>query len=193
MSRKISRIYLLEEPIRFARVGRGGNEMTVENRSNLEPKPQAPAHAASEVWDDEQEQETIVPLTRAQAERLFGPDVGRASRVTPFRVVGAQVLLSLVATLAWWLLSASPRDAAVSAWLGGMIGWIPGALFALRLRMSGDRLSVSSLVMGEAVKVVTTIALLVAVAFGYSGVHWVAFLVTFVLTLKAYWLAMVLK
>ncbi|MDN4576329.1 F0F1 ATP synthase subunit I [Pandoraea cepalis] len=167
--------------------------MTDEKRSNLEPKPQAPARAASEVWDDEQAQETIVPLTRAQAERLFGPDVGRVSRVTPFRVVGAQVLLSLVAALAWWLLSASPRDAAVSAWLGGMIGWLPGALFALRLRMSGDRLSVGSLMVGEAVKVATTIALFVAIAFGYPGVHWIALLVTFVLTLKVYWLAMALK
>ena len=167
--------------------------MTDEKRSILEPKPQAPARATPEFWDEEQEQETIVPLTRAQAERLFGPDVGRASRVTPFRVVGAQVLLSLVAALAWWLLSASPRDAAVSAWLGGMIGWLPGALFALRLRMSGDRLSVGSLMVGEAVKVATTIALLVAVAYGYPGVHWIALLVTFVLTLKVYWLALALK
>ncbi|ALS59665.1 MULTISPECIES: ATP synthase subunit I [Pandoraea] len=167
--------------------------MADEIRSNLEPKPQAPAHATDDVWDDEQEQETIVPLTRAQAERLFGPNVGRASRVTPFRVVGAQVLLSLAATLAWWVLSASPQEAAVSAWLGGMMGWVPGALFALRLRISGDRLSVGSLVAGEAVKVATTIALLVAIAFGYPGVHWVALLVTFVLTLKAYWLAMAFK
>lgn len=167
--------------------------MTDNKRSNVDRNPQAPAHATSEAWDDEQEQETIVPLTRAQAERLFGPDVGRASRVTPFRVVGAQVLLSLVAALAWWLLSASPRSAAVSAWLGGMIGWLPGAIFALRLKMSGSRLSVGSLVMGEAIKVVTTIALLVAIAYGYPGVHWVALLVTFVLTLKAYWLAMALK
>lgn len=74
-----------------------------------------------------------------------------------------------------------------------MMGWVPGALFALRLRISGDRLSVGSLVAGEAVKVATTIALLVAIAFGYPGVHWVALLVTFVLTLKAYWLAMAFK
>ncbi|VVE70499.1 F0F1 ATP synthase subunit I [Pandoraea captiosa] len=168
--------------------------MTEKSRSNFEPEPQAPARAAYEAWDDEQEQEKpIVPLTRAQAERLFGPDVGRASSVTPFRVVGAQVLLSLIATLAWWLLSASPRDAALSAWLGGMIGWIPGALFALRLRISGDRVSVGSLVTGEAIKVATTIALLVAVAYGFPGVHWIALLITFVLTLKVYWLAMALK
>ena len=46
---------------------------------------------------------------------------------------------------------------------------------------------------GEAVKVATTIALFVAIAFGYPGVHWIALLVTFVLTLKVYWLAMALK
>lgn len=170
--------------------------MTDEKRSNVDRNPQAPAQANSrdsKVWDDEQEQETIVPITRAQAERLFGPNVGRASRVTPFRVVGAQILLSLIATLVWGLLSTSPLHAAVSACLGGMIGWLPGALFALRLRRSGGRISVSSLVVGEAIKVGTTIALLVAVALGYPEVHWAALLVTFLLTLKAYWLAMAFR
>lgn len=167
--------------------------MTDQKRSNVEPEPQAPAHATSEAWDDEQEQETIVPLTRAQAERLFGPDVGRVSRVTPFRVVGAQILLSLIVTAVWWAFSARPQAAALSAWLGGMLGWLPGAIFALWLRISGDRLSVGSLVMGEGGKVITTIALLVAIAVVYPGVYWIALLVTFIVTLKAYWLAMAFR
>jgi len=66
-------------------------------------------------WDAEQQDDNIVPLTRAEAERLFGPGVSRPSRVTPYQVVIAQVALSLVATLAWWLFSKSPGAAAQSA------------------------------------------------------------------------------
>ena len=38
-----------------------------------------------------------------QAETLFGPEVSRPSRVTPYKVVAAQMVLSLGATLLWWL------------------------------------------------------------------------------------------
>lgn len=71
--------------------------------------------------------------------------------------------------------------------------WLPGALFALRLKVSSDRLTTSSLMIGQAIKVTVTIALLVAIAVFYPGVHWVALLTTFVLTLKAYWLAMAFR
>lgn len=167
-----------------------------QRRSDARSSPQNNPPAPAERWDDEQEQEEIVPLTRAEAERLFGPGVGRPSRVTPFRVVIAQVIVSLLAALIWWALTATaPKShaAAVSAWLGGTMVWLPGALFALRLKVSSDRLTTSSLMIGQAIKVTVTIALLVAIAVFYPGVHWVALLTTFVLTLKAYWLAMAFR
>ncbi|APR97408.1 ATP synthase subunit I [Pandoraea thiooxydans] len=70
---------------------------------------------------------------------------------------------------------------------------MPGVFFALRLKVSRDRLTVSSLVIGEAIKVMTTIALFVAIATLYPAVHWVALLTTFVLVLKAHWLALAIK
>jgi len=140
-------------------------------------------------WDAEQQDDNIVPLTRAEAERLFGPGVSRLPRVTPYKVVIAQVALSLVATLAWWLFSKSPGAAAQSAFLGGAIGWLPSALFVARMK-AGGAATVMSWVAGEALKLGVTIGMFVAVAYGYAGVHWVPLLVTYLVVLKTYWIAL---
>lgn len=145
--------------------------------------------AAADDWDAEQQEDDVVPLTRAEAQALFGPEVSQPSRVTPYRVVVAQMVLSLVATLAWWLFSRSPGAAAQSAFLGGAIGWVPSALFVARLRLSGAG-TVMGWVAGEALKLGVTIAMFAAVAFGYPGVHWVPLLVTYLVVLKTYWIAL---
>ncbi|AOJ61102.1 ATP synthase subunit I [Burkholderia ubonensis] len=140
-------------------------------------------------WDAELQDDNIVPLTRAEAEKLFGPNVSRPSRMTPYKVVIAQVALSLVATLAWWLFSKSPGAAAQSAFLGGAIGWVPSALFVARLKAGGSA-TVMSWVAGEALKLGVTVGMFAAVAFGYPGVHWVPLLVTYLVVLKTYWIAL---
>ncbi|AOJ00493.1 ATP synthase subunit I [Burkholderia mayonis] len=145
--------------------------------------------SAANDWDVEQQEVDVAPLTRAEAEALFGPEVSRPSRVTPYRVVMAQMVLSLVATLAWWLFSKSPGAAAQSAFLGGAIGWVPSALFAARLRQKGAD-TVMGWVIGEVLKMGATIAMFVAVALGYPGAHWVPLLVTYLLVLKTYWIAL---
>ncbi|WP_323119314.1 ATP synthase subunit I [Burkholderia alba] len=147
-------------------------------------------HASDDDWDVEQQDNNIVPLTRAEAETLFGPGVSRPSRVTPYRVVIAQVVLSLVATLAWWLcVSKSPAAAAQSAFMGGAIGWVPSALFAARLKQRGAD-TVAGWVVGEVLKMGATIAMFAAVAVWYPGVHWVPLLITYLLVLKTYWIAL---
>ncbi len=152
---------------------------------------------ASDAWGDEASEaadhNNIVPLTRAEAETLFGPDVSRPSRVTPFKVVAAQMVLSLCATLAWWLFYRPPGAAALSAFLGGAICWIPSATFAARLATRRGAESVASWVIGEAIKMGVTIAMFVAIAYGYKGVLWVPLLVTYLIALKTYWIAMAWK
>jgi ATP synthase protein I len=143
-----------------------------------------------EAWDVEQEDKNIVPLTRAEAEKLFGPNVSRPSRVTPFKVVAAQMVLSLGATLVWWLFYKPPGDAALSAFLGGAICWVPGALFAARLRTMSGAETVMSWMIGEALKMGATIAMFVAIAFWYHDVRWVPLLVTYLIALKTYWIAL---
>ena len=141
-------------------------------------------------WDVEQDN-NIVPLTRAEAEKLFGPDVGRPSRVTPLRVVAAQMVLSLVVALVWWFFD-HPGPAALSALLGGATCWIPSSLFALGLKGVKRQTSLT-LIVGEAIKTGLTLAMLIAIAYAYPEVRWVPLLVTYLLALKTYWLAMVVK
>jgi ATP synthase protein I len=143
-----------------------------------------------DAWDVEQQDNNIVPLTRVEAEKLFGPNVSRPSRVTPFKVVAAQMVLSLGATLVWWLFYKPPGAAALSAFLGGAICWVPGAMFAARLRTLSGAETVMSWVLGEALKMGTTIAMFVAIAFWYHDVRWVPLLVTYLIALKTYWIAL---
>lgn len=143
------------------------------------------------LWDaDQQDNNDVVPLTRAQAEQLFGPQVSRPARVTPFRVVAAQMVLSLIATLVWWLFYKPPGAAALSAFLGGAICWLPGALFAARLRQLASAGTVLNWMLGEAFKMGATIAMFVAIAFWYRDVQWVPLLVTYLIALKTYWIAL---
>ncbi|KKB64549.1 hypothetical protein WM40_06205 [Robbsia andropogonis] len=141
-------------------------------------------------WDDWQEvPPPVVPLTRGQAQQLFGPDVARPSRVTPLRVVLAQIVLTIVAACVAAVLSANAPAAAFSAAIGGMICWIPSAAFAGYLSRRG-RDSVAVWMLAEGVKLGLTIAMFIAVAVLFREVRWVPLLLTYVLALKTYWLAL---
>src|ERR1700742_2434390 len=129
-----------------------------------------------DAWDAEQQDNNIVPLTRAEAETLFGPGVSRPSRVTPFKVVAAQMVLSLCATLAWWLFYKPPGAAALSALLGGAICWVPSALFAARLKAKSGAETIASWMIGEAIKMGATIGMFIAIAYWYKDVLWVPLL-----------------
>ncbi|CAB3778829.1 ATP synthase subunit I [Pararobbsia alpina] len=148
---------------------------------------------ATENWDVEQEETNIVPLTRAEAEQLFGANVSRPSRVTPFRVVAAQMVVSLVAALICWQFLSQPGDAARSALLGGAICWVPGALFALRLRRVGHQQSMLGWMVGEAIKMGVTVAMFVAIAKYVPDVRWLPLLITYLVALKTYWVALALR
>ena len=143
-----------------------------------------------DAWDVEQQDNNIVPLTRAEAEKLFGPNVSHPSRVTPYKVVAAQMVLSLGATLLWWLFYKPPGDAALSAFLGGAICWVPSALFAARLKKLSGAETAMSWMIGEALKMGTTIAMFIAIAFWYHDVRWIPLLVTYLIALKTYWIAL---
>ena len=141
-------------------------------------------------WDVEQDN-NIVPLTRAEAEKLFGPDVSRPSRVTPLKVVIAQMALSLIVALVWWLFDRQ-GPVALSALLGGAICWIPSCLFALGLKRV-KRPTLMTLIGGAAIKTGITVALFIALAWTYHDVRWIPLLVTYLVALKTYWVAMAVK
>lgn len=152
-------------------------------------KSSQPADACGD-WDDELQDNNIAPLTRAEAERMFGPAVSRPSCVTPLKVVAAQIVVSLAAALVWWLSSKSPGSAALSALLGGAICWVPSAWFAARLRRKGSAGSILAWTLGEAIKIASTVAMFAVTAMLYRDVQWLALLVTYLVALKTYWLAL---
>ncbi|MGI4982732.1 MAG: ATP synthase subunit I [Janthinobacterium lividum] len=162
----------------------------VTQASNGSPQGEHDAHAG---WEEPLEEQTI-PLTRADAERLFGPDVSRPSRVTPMRVVAGQVVLTFFAALMCALLSQQWLPAALSALIGGMICWVPSGGFALYLGRHSSRRkgrdSVGAWMMAEGVKLGVTIALFIVIAVYFRDVRWLPLLVTYVLALKVYWLAL---
>ena len=148
----------------------------------------APTSAAQDAWDSEQEN-NVTPLTRAEAEKLFGPGVGRPSRVTPLRVVAAQAAVSLAVALIVWLFFGQSTQATFSALLGGAVCWVPTGLFALYLKRAGFR-SKTALVAGEAVKAGITLALFIAIGEVYPDVRWLPMLAAYLAGLKIYWVAL---
>ena len=79
----------------------------------------------------------------------------------------------------------------MSALLGGLSCALPNALFAALLylgTLKPDGASPITFFIGEFIKIVLTIASIMAVAWFYHDVHWLAFLVGFVLVMKSYFI-----
>lgn len=175
------------EPIRGE--GEGRNEALHQSGDALNRPADLQAPPGNWREDDAALPDDVVALSREDAVRLFGPDVARPSRVTPMRVVGAQIALTLCSILVCALLSHQRANAALSALLGGLACWVPSALFALQLRRRG-RESVGAWMLAEGIKLGLTIAMFIAIAVLYKQVRWLPLLVTYVLALKTYWLAL---
>jgi len=103
------------------------------------------------------------------------------------RIILLQLVAMVVAACTAGLLGGV--SALWSALLGGMCCVVPNSLFALRLYTSARKpgeVSPMTFVFGEAIKIATTLALMGAVVWLYHGVHWLAFIVSFIVVLKSY-------
>lgn len=150
-------------------------------------------------WDDNwndgtgDEEQAVDPLSHAEAVKLLGEGALRPSRMTPARVVMAQVAVTLLSAIAWAVFASEPAASGWSAFFGGAVCFVPSGFFALRLWMSRGQPSVGGLVAGEAIKVFGTVALFVLVVVLYRELRWVPMLVTFLLALKTYWVALAIR
>lgn len=111
-----------------------------------------------------------------------------------FRIVGLQVLATLVVALVAWPLGGTP--AALSALLGGTACVVPNALFALRLTLSARRAQgagVAEFFVGEFIKIGSTIALLALIAWLWKDVVWLALIVSVIAALKSYLIALFMR
>lgn len=96
--------------------------------------------------------------------------------------LGATVVAVVIAALAFGL------RGAVSAALGGAACFIPNLVFALRLKALSFRAGASSgyvFMVGEMVKLVSIVGLLVAAPYLYRDLHWGAMIIGVILALQA--------
>lgn len=146
----------------------------------------------SDFDDDESEQPVSKPLTRDEAQALRQ----RLPEVSPWRVVGWQVVVGLLVALAAWALT---QDLAMgwSAGYGALAVVLPACLFAHGLARQRQAANAGAALAGffvwEMVKIALTMAMLVAAPRLILHLNWLALLAGFVLTMKVFWVAMWLR
>jgi ATP synthase protein I len=151
---------------------------------------------ADDPWQEPEEPYRVYSGEELQA--LLQTSNSKSKLTLPWRVVAAQVAVTilgaLIACIFW-----DDRSISVytySAFLGGLIGVVPAALFLLRLEVArgAQRLTsggfLSALVSGEVIKITATIAMFIWLAFNYAELKWIPLLLTYVGTLKCYLLGL---
>ena len=140
---------------------------------------------------DDAPEEGFKPLSAEEAQRWR-----EAHRpLSPWPVVWVQAVVGVLAAVVAWLLSGGLEPVVWSAAYGALAAWVPAVLFA---RMVARRMKVQAnagsalmaLMVWEGIKIVLTLALLLAAPKVLAQVHWLALLAGFVVTIKAAWAAL---
>ena len=114
------------------------------------------------------------------------------------RIIGLQVAVSVAIALA--CLAFYGTNAAVSAFLGGAIGFLGSLAYAWKIagpRTRGDtnvdpKALMRGHLVGEVQKLALTVILFAAVLILYKGVATLPLLLTFIATLVVYWVALLI-
>lgn len=129
------------------------------------------------------------PLTAEEAQRLRE----RHPPLSPWRVVAVQVGVGVLVAMAAGVLTGQARMAWSAAW-GAVAVAVPAAVFArgvTRRRSAGDVGAAAVGFLGwEIVKIVLTACLLAMAPRVVPGLSWLALLAGMVVTMKAYWIAL---
>ena len=144
-------------------------------------------------YDDDDEDagkpEKFKPLSAKEARELRE----RNPSVPPWKVVLGQGVVGLLVALAAWVITGS-QSVGWSAAYGALAVVLPAALFARGLTGRFASLNVATAVFGfflwEMVKLVLTVAMLIAAPKLVVALSWPALLVGLVLTMKVYWVAL---
>ena len=130
-------------------------------------------------------------LTAEEARRLRE----RKPLISPWRVIAIQVAAGLLVALAAWGLSGR-QNLGWSAGYGALAVVIPSAVFARGLTGRFSSLNAGTAVLGfflwEMVKLVLSVAMLLAAPRLIMELSWPAMLVGLVVTMKAAWVAVML-
>ena len=147
-------------------------------------------------WD-EIEEDTFKSLTKEEMDALRKAKPRNFASINSWWIVLSQVVLTLVIAGACFVFS-SQDDKSVytySALVGGLIGFLPSALFLMRIEAAKKSVKSSpggflaAVVSGEFIKILATIVLFIGFALKQPDLKWIPLLVTYLATLKCYLLA----
>lgn len=145
-------------------------------------------------WDDEDKEAAgaaaFKPLTREEAQALRAKD----PPLSPWRVVGVQAGAGVVVALCALLFTGRP-EAGWSALYGAAVVVVPGALMARgmtsRLSSISPGTSAVSVLLWASVKILVSVAMLVIANRVVQPLVWPALLLSLVLCLKVYGVALI--
>ncbi|MFM7531008.1 MAG: ATP synthase subunit I [Rubrivivax sp.] len=142
----------------------------------------------SEDWNGPEEA-PVRALTRQEAQAL----VARSPGVSPWRVVAVQAGVGAgVAALVWLLWG--ERPVALSALYGAAVVVVPAMLMARgmtsRISSVNPGVGAVSFMLWELLKIAVSVAMLALAPRFVQPLSWLALLVTMVLCMKVYWLAL---
>ena len=146
----------------------------------------------SQALQVESEESEFKPLTAEQARQLRE----KSPSVSPWRVIAGQAVVGLVVALAAWGLTGR-QNVGWSAGYGALAVVIPAALFARGLMSRMSLVNPGAAVFGfflwEMVKIALTVAMLFAAPKLVTLLSWPAMLVGLVVTMKVYWVALLVR
>ena len=132
------------------------------------------------------------PLSAAEAQALRESNPA----LSPWRVVGLQAMVGVLVALVTWGVTQSSAKA-WSAGYGGLAVVIPGVLFARGLMSQFSSLNPMTAGFGfflwETVKIAVSVGMLFAAPRVVADLDWLAMLIGLIVTLKVYWVALLLR
>ncbi|WP_370624032.1 ATP synthase subunit I [Polynucleobacter sp. AP-Feld-500C-C5] len=147
-------------------------------------------------WD-EIEEDSFKTLSKEEMDALRASKPRNFSSINSWWVVLSQVAVTLLIAGTCFVFS-SQADKSVytySALVGGLIGFLPSALFLMRIEAAKKSVKrspggfLAAVVSGEFIKILATIVLFIGFALKQPDLKWIPLLVTYLATLKCYLLA----
>ena len=147
-------------------------------------------NSVSPTTEVEDEDSDFKPLTAQEAQEWRK----RHPALSVWRLVLAQAVVGVLATLVAWLVSGKSQ-VAMSAGYGALAVVLPSALFARGMgRIKNSAGSANAMLTGffgwEMAKIALTVAMLAAAPKLIDALSWLALLAGMVVTMKTYWVAL---
>jgi len=140
----------------------------------------------------EAEKHSYKRLTKQEAQTLRE----QQPSTSPWRVIGLQLMVGVVVTLLAWAFT-SKLSVAWSAAYGALAVVLPAALFARGLMSQFSSFNAMTAGFGffvwEAVKIGVSVAMLFAAPKMVADLDWLVMLISLVVTMKVYWVALLMR